>query len=117
MSLFVEDPGAGSEGMWETVVVKSTAVTQWGVQGSPSLESVESLASVCAVSYSLPLVQRSECVLTVVLADPAHTLLPPCPPSTSHTVTIVFLSQHNPTIPSEAVFGRRTAQKPTVRKH
>lgn len=34
MSLFVEDPGVGSEGMWETVVVKSTAVTQWGVQGT-----------------------------------------------------------------------------------
>ena len=34
MSLFVEDPGAGSEGMWETVVVKGSAVTQWGVQGS-----------------------------------------------------------------------------------
>lgn len=37
MSLFVDDPGmvegGEEEGMWETVVVKSTAVKHWSVQG------------------------------------------------------------------------------------
>ena len=64
--------------------------------------------------FETPLVQRSEFVLTMVLIDAAHTLLPPCPPSTSHTVTIVFPWQHDPTNASECVFGRHSQVKPSV---
>ena len=51
-------------------------------------------------------------MLSLQLTAPAHTLLPSCPPSPSHTLTITLQPSHNPLLALEKVFPGKKAPPP-----
>ncbi len=98
----VEDPVCDTElqeNEWEMITIKKSSVDNWTVKGKQSS---------WVVSFTLiftPAVHGGEFILLICLKDPAHTLLPSIPPSTSHDVAIHFNSVCDPSHPSKLALG------------
>ena len=116
VAMFVEDPymtgcGDPEDSMWEYVAIRKDALKHWATEGKTCV-----CVSIILHFHFPSTAKGSDLLLNLELAEPVHNLLPNLS-NDSHTVSITFGSNTDPTRPCELVLGPPVKTQRTVAQH